>query len=127
MPSRRSGGRGARRAAPLDDTLRPVRPGMEGGTLNVVSPAQIEKIHHATLEALEEIGLADAPQSGIDYMTAVGAVLGEDGWLRFPRALVEDTLARARKEEILANPSAVRFDQMLDAEIRKAFKIHLPM
>ena len=100
MTSRRSGGRAARRAsraAPLDDTLRPVRPGMEGGTLNVLSPPQIEKIHNAALEALEEIGLADAPQSGIDYMTAAGAVLGEDGRLRFPRALVEDTLARTNR------------------------------
>ena len=100
MTSRRSGGRAARRAsraAPLDDTLRPVRPGMEGGRLNVLTPAQIEKIHDAALEALEEIGLADAPQSGIDSMTAAGALLGEDGRLRFPRALVEDTLARANR------------------------------
>jgi trimethylamine--corrinoid protein Co-methyltransferase len=35
--------------------------------------------------------------------------------------------ARARKEAILANTSAARFDPMLDAKIRKAFKIHLPM
>ncbi|MRU14444.1 methyltransferase [Roseovarius sp. A21] len=100
MTSRRSGGRAARRAsraAPLDDTLRPVRPGMEGGTLNVLTPAQIEKIHAAALEALDQIGLADAPQSGIDYMTAAGATLGGDGRLRFPRALVEDTLARANR------------------------------
>ncbi|WP_306152586.1 trimethylamine methyltransferase family protein [Roseovarius sp. MMSF_3281] len=100
MTTRRSGGRAARRAsraAPLNETLRPVRPGMEGGTLNLLSPAQIGKIHHAALEALEEIGLADAPQSGIDHMTAAGAILGEDGRLRFPRALVEDTLARANR------------------------------
>ena len=98
MSSRRSGGRAARRAsraAPLDDTLRPVRPGMEGGTLNVLTPAQIGKIHATALDALEQIGLADAPPSGIGYMTAAGAELGADGRLRFPRALVEDTLARA--------------------------------
>jgi trimethylamine--corrinoid protein Co-methyltransferase len=100
MTSRRSGGRAARRAsraARLDETLRPVRPGMEGGTLNVLSPARIEKIHHAALQALAEIGLADAPQSGIDHMTAAGAILGEDGRLRFPRALVEDMLAGANR------------------------------
>src|SRR6056297_2443066 len=100
MSSRRSGGRAARRAnraAPLHETLRPVRPGMEGGALNVLTPAQIEKIHATALDALEQIGLADAPQSGIDYMTAAGAALGEDGRLRFPRALVEDTLARANR------------------------------
>jgi trimethylamine--corrinoid protein Co-methyltransferase len=37
------------------------------------------------------------------------------------------TKARARKEVILATPSAARFNPMLDAEIRRAFKIHLPM
>ncbi len=31
---------------------------------------------------------------GIDIMTAAGAILGEDGRLRFPRALVEDMLGK---------------------------------
>ena len=34
--------------------------------------------------------------------------------------------AIARKERILSEPSAARFDPMLDAELRKAFSIHLP-
>ena len=66
---RRGGGRAARvaaRAAALPDDVRPIRPGMEGGTLKVLSEAQVLQIHNAALEALETIGLADAPQSGID-------------------------------------------------------------
>ncbi len=102
--TRRSGGRAARvalRAAPLAQDLRPVRPGMEGGRYTPLSQADIERIHHGALDALEQIGLADAPQSGIDIMTAAGAILGDDGRLRFPRALVEDMLAKAAKSVTL--------------------------
>ena len=55
-------------------------------------------IHQAALDALEEIGLADAPPSGIEIMTNAGAVLGDDGRIRFPRALVEDMLSLAARD-----------------------------
>ena len=96
----RSGGRAARhaaRAAPLSDDMRPVRPGMSGGRLNVLTDAEVQRIHETALRALEEIGLADAPPSGVEVMTGAGAVLGRDGRLRFPRALVEDMLAKAAR------------------------------
>jgi trimethylamine--corrinoid protein Co-methyltransferase len=102
--SSRSGGRAARRAAratALPDHLRPVRPGMEGGTYSPLTQLQVERIHRAALEALETIGLADAPQSGIDYLVGAGCTLGEDGRIRFPRALVEDTLAKANRSVVL--------------------------
>lgn len=98
--SRRGGGRAARvaaRSAALPDALRPIRAGMEGGTLKVLSDAQVAQIHEAALQALETIGLTDAPQSGIDLMVSVGAVLGEDGRLRFPRQVVEDALGKAAR------------------------------
>ena len=100
QPSRRAGGRLARRsvrAAPLAEHLRPVRAGLPGGRYQQLSQEGIERIHQAVLDALETIGLADAPQSGIDYMTAAGAILGDDGRLRFPRALIEDTIASANR------------------------------
>lgn len=96
----RSGGRAARRAAraqPLASHLRPIRPGMEGGTYTPLTQAGMEAIHNAALEALETIGLADAPPSGVAYLTGVGAIEGADGRIRFPRALVEDTLAKANR------------------------------
>tara|TARA_R110002094_G_scaffold206637_3_gene177222 strand:+ start:944 stop:2485 length:1542 start_codon:yes stop_codon:yes gene_type:complete len=96
----RSGGRAARRAArskPLAQHLRPIRPGMEGGTYKPLTQAGMEAIHRAALDALEQIGLADAPPTGIAYLTGAGAVLGDDGRIRFPRALVEDTIARANR------------------------------
>ncbi|MEM6728463.1 MAG: trimethylamine methyltransferase family protein [Pseudomonadota bacterium] len=96
----RSGGRAARRAAraaPPKEDMRAVRPGLEGGVLKPLSDAGIARIHAAALQALQEIGLADAPPSGIEVMVAAGAELGEDGRLRFPPALVEDALAKAAK------------------------------
>ena len=79
---RRSGGRAARqalRSAPLAENIRPVRPGMTGGRYKPLTEAEVQRIHHAALDALEQIGLSQAPQSGIDYMVAAGAILGDDG------------------------------------------------
>ncbi len=97
----RSGGRAARRAAraaALPDHMRPVRPGMSGGMLKPLSQTEVETIHRAALQALEEIGLADAPESGVACLTQAGATQGTDGRIRFPRALVEDALARAARD-----------------------------
>ena len=96
----RSGGRAARRAAraaPLAANLRPVRAGLSGGSYGPLSTLDMDRIHQAALDALEQIGLADAPPSGIEYMTQAGAILGDDGRLRFPRALIETTIARANR------------------------------
>jgi trimethylamine---corrinoid protein Co-methyltransferase len=98
--SARSGGRNARRAAraaPLDAATRPIRAGMEGGRYKPLTGADVLKIHEAALEALETIGLADAPASGVEILTGAGAILGDDGRIRFPRPLVEDMLAKAAK------------------------------
>lgn len=105
----RSGGRAARRAAratALPDHLRPVRPGLEGGRYNPLTDAEVQRIHTAALDALETIGLADAPPSGVEYLTGAGAILGEDGRIRFPRALVEDTIAKANRSITLCSRDA---------------------
>ncbi len=97
---RRSGGRAARRAlraAPLTDDQRAVRPGMEGGRYDPLANADVARIHAAALQALEEIGLADAPASGVEILTGAGAIQGDDGRIRFPGALVEDMLAKAAR------------------------------
>ena len=101
---RRAGGRAARRearASPLAEILRPVRPGLEGGLYRPLSQAQMDRIHAAVLDALEEIGLADAPPSGVVWLTGAGAVQGDDGRIRFPRALIEDTIARQPRDHAL--------------------------
>jgi len=100
----RSGGRAARRAAraaPLAANMRPIRPGMDGGRYNPLTDIDVQNIHEAALTALETIGLADAPPSGVAYLTSVGAIEGEDGRIRFPRALIEDTIAKANRSMTL--------------------------
>lgn len=97
----RSGGRAARaakRAAPLPTEMRPVRAGLSGGRYKPLTDEDIARIHEAALRALEEIGLIDAPQSGIEVMTAFGAIMGEDGRLKFPRAVVEKALGMACRD-----------------------------
>lgn len=99
--ARRAGGRAARvaeRSAPLAENLRPVRAGMPGGQYKPLTEAGIAKIHAAALEALEVIGLAQAPASGVEILTGAGAVLGDDGRIRFPRALVEDMVNIAARD-----------------------------
>jgi len=96
--SRRAGGREARRAArmaPLGEDIRPVRPGMPGGHYKPLSDAGMARIHQAALDALETIGLSQAPESGVEVLISAGAVLADDGRIRFPRSLVEDMLAVA--------------------------------
>ena len=100
IQQRRAGGRAARkaaRAAPLQDHMRPVRAGMKGGTYTPLKKADMDKIHAAALRALEEIGFSEAPASGIKILTDAGAILGDDGRVRIPPALVEDMLAVACK------------------------------
>ena len=86
--SGRTGGRQARvamRAAPLADDVRPVRGGLPGGTYKPLTDAGMAKIHQSALEALEVIGLSNAPSSGVEILTGAGAILGDDGRIRFPR------------------------------------------
>jgi trimethylamine---corrinoid protein Co-methyltransferase len=103
-PARRPSGRDARRAqraGPLPDHLRPVRPGMDSGRYLPLSPGDIEKIHRTALRLLAEVGLADAPPSGVEYLTRAGCTLDSNGRLLFPAALVEDTLAKAARNFVL--------------------------
>ncbi len=66
------------------------------------------RIHEAALDALEQIGLSQAPPSGVEILTGAGAIQGDDGRIRFPRALVEDMLAIAARDITLfgARPEA---------------------
>ncbi|MGI1663728.1 trimethylamine methyltransferase family protein [Palleronia sp. KMU-117] len=98
---RRTGGRAAQmaaRAAAKPEAQRAVRAGMSGGQYRPLSEADVLRIHEAALQALEVIGLANAPASGVEILTGAGAILGDDGRIRFPRALVEDMLAVAARD-----------------------------
>ena len=78
----------AARAALLPLNLRPVWPGMVGGRYRPLDDVDVRRIHSAALDILEHIGMADAPPSGIELLTAAGATLEGNGRVTFPRALV---------------------------------------
>jgi trimethylamine--corrinoid protein Co-methyltransferase len=106
---RRASARESRRAArqgPLPEHLRPVHPGQEGGRYLPLSPGDIRKVHETALRLLSEVGLADAPPSGIEYMRRAGCTLSEHGRMLFPRALVEDVIARAGRHFVLHGQDA---------------------
>lgn len=98
---RRSGGRSARvamRSQKLAEDLRPIHAGLIGGRYKPLTDANVERIHQAALDALETIGLSEAPESGVEILTNAGAIMGDDGRIRFPRSLVEDMLAIAARD-----------------------------
>ena len=98
--AKRRGGRQARRelrAAPIPAAERAVQPGMEGGLYRPLQDRDLERIHRAALDLLEQIGFSDPIPSCIELVTAAGGTLTGDGRLLFPRALVEDTLVKAAR------------------------------
>ena len=101
---RRRGGRTARRelrAAPIPEEKRAVQPGMEGGRYRPLTEPEVQRIHWAALDILEQIGLGAPIASCVELVTAAGGRLSEDGRLLFPRALVEDTIAKAGRRFVI--------------------------
>ncbi len=74
---------------------------MEAGRYQPLTPDDIQQIHRTALRLLAEVGLADAPESGVEILTRAGCTLSEHGRLLFPAALVEDTLAKAARRFVL--------------------------
>ena len=104
-PARRRGaGRQARiaeRSSSLADELKPVKPGMPGGKYRVLSDDQVQKIEEAVFEVLGAVGLANPTPSVVEHCTRVGAILGDNGRLRFPEAVVRDALQKAARKVTL--------------------------
>ncbi len=74
---------------------------MPGGHFRPLSDADVLAIHRTALRLLAEVGLADAPPSGVELLTRAGCTLSEHNRLLFPQALVEDTVARAARHFVL--------------------------
>ena len=86
------------RSAPLAADVKPVRPGLSGGQYRPLTKVQVLQIEQTIYQILDEIGLSQAPNSGVNYMTAFGARSGEDGRLRFSREVVDKALGLAEKD-----------------------------
>jgi trimethylamine--corrinoid protein Co-methyltransferase len=92
---------------------------MKGGAYKPLSDRDIERIHSAALDVLERIGVGDPIPEILDAVVPKGCILGDDGRLRFPRALIEDVIATAGKSYVLHAP-----DPSHDLEI-KGEEVHL--
>ena len=115
--NRRSGGRSARRekrAAPLPDNIKPISPGMVGGTYKPLSLKDISAIEQTIFQLLDEVGLSQAPDKGVKKMQDYGAVLGEDNRLRFPKGIVKKALKDTKKNITLYGQ-----DQKHDIHLKK--------
>ena len=98
--NRRSGGRSARklkRAAPLPDNIKPIGPGMIGGTYKPLSQSDISAIEQTIFQLLNEVGLSQAPDTGISAMLNYGAFLGDDQRLKFPENVVRKAIGDTHK------------------------------
>jgi len=107
--TRRRGGRAARKAiheAPTPDEEKAVRPGMAGGRYKPLTDADIELIHAAVLNVLDQIGLANAIPNCVELIRDAGGTYTEEGRLLIPRSLVEDTISRAARNITLHGQDA---------------------
>jgi trimethylamine--corrinoid protein Co-methyltransferase len=102
--TKRRGGRDARRAMrarPLTLEESAVRPGMRGGQYRPLKDADMERIHRSALHILETVGLGSAIPSCVEAMTARGCWMSDKGRLCIPAILVEETIAKARRNFVL--------------------------
>lgn len=118
--SRRSGGRAARiaaRAAGLEKSERPVRPGLSGGAYRPLSESQMEDVFEAALELLEEVGMGDPIPEFIEAVTAAGGWVDDDGRLRFPRSLVRRAIEMAAKSWVWHGIDESRSIELADRKV----------
>ncbi|MCB2130438.1 MAG: trimethylamine methyltransferase family protein [Rhodobacteraceae bacterium] len=114
MPRRsRAGGRAARlalrEAAPEDDR-KAIWAGIEGGHYNPLTKRDLERIHGAALDILAEVGIGQATDEVIALATQKGCRLTDGGRLLFPRALVEDLIAKAARSYTIFSRDPARPD-----------------
>jgi trimethylamine--corrinoid protein Co-methyltransferase len=98
--SGRAGGRNARkalRAAPLAENIQPVRAGLSGGSYQPLSAEDVEKINDAVLDVLENIGLSQATPTCEEACCKIGAYVGDDGRLKFPREVIQNVIKNANR------------------------------
>lgn len=90
----------------------PVPAGMVGGRYRPLTDTEVLQIHELVLRLLEDLGLSQLTPSLEARAVAAGCRLDGDGRLRFPRALVEEVIARVRRKFTLHG-----IDPMHDIEI----------
>ncbi len=96
---RRGAARQARHAKHRD--TRPpsaISAGMPGGVLQPLTQAEIERIHQASLDVLETVGMGECVPEMVALAQARGCWLNREGRLCFPRGFVEEIIDGAAKD-----------------------------
>ncbi|MDX1612798.1 MAG: trimethylamine methyltransferase family protein, partial [Candidatus Promineifilaceae bacterium] len=79
-----------------------VKPGLPGGQYKPLSDADVIRIHQASLDVLERVGIEVQPSECREIFRAAGARVDDDAdRVYIPRAMVEDALATAQNEVTL--------------------------
>jgi len=92
--------------------MPPISRGMVGGRYQPLTQIEMTNIHHLVLRLLEDLGLSQVTPTLEARAVETGCWVDGDGRLRFPRALVEDVIARTRRKFTLHG-----IDPMHDIEI----------
>ena len=112
--ARRGRGRAARVAMRNSETRgdarQAVRAGVESTAFNPLSGADLEKIHAAALDILEDVGIADASDEVIELACARGCFVNDHGRLSFPKGLVEDLISKAAREYVIYSRNPAHAD-----------------
>lgn len=74
-----------------------IRPGLPGGRYKPLTESDEAQIHQTILDVLENIGMGDPIPVVREHALKRGCSISAEGRLCFPRALVEDVIARAPK------------------------------
>ena len=91
----------AQRLAASGDRPSPIHKGMSGGQYKPLTDQQIQRIHTAALDVLEQIGMGTPGALLTELATARGGWINEKGRLCFPRTLIEELVDGAAKELVL--------------------------
>ena len=92
-----------------------VVPGQAGGRFKALTETDIEKIHRAALDLLENVGLADPIDDTRERALAAGCRINDQGRLCFPKSFVEDVIAEAAREFTLCGRDP-KYDLELSGE-----------
>jgi len=74
-----------------------------GFSLNMFSNDELEEIHYATLEVLEQVGILVFCDEALEILDAAGAIVDKaSSTVKFPQYLVEDAIQSCPKKLLLA-------------------------
>ena len=90
-----------------------VHPGLSGGQYRPLTDSDIERIYATALDILENIGIGEPIPEILKYALPGGAFLNDRNRLCFPRALVEDLIAKSGRSHMLYAP-----DPQYDLEVK---------